>query len=159
MEASIASYVDGISWTLQDIDTVCLNTREFRKILAYTVTLKNKPIKDSFTIVIGNEKSTNLINNNYDRILLINTYHELPHKVDILKDIYAKLKINGCLVVSDRFAEKKGVVRKDCGHEEPTELELLSTLETAGFILISKKDIPKKRHYSHECTIYTFAKK
>lgn len=158
-EVSVSAFVDSIAWTIQDIDTSCLNKTQLNKIVHYTENLKNKTIKDSFEIVIGNENSTKLKDNFYDRILITNTYHELTDKVGMLKDIYSKLKPNGCLVVTERMANKKGEVRKDCNHIMPLESDLLMEFNKAGYHLVTKKNAVTRKHSRHFTTVYTFEKK
>jgi ubiquinone/menaquinone biosynthesis C-methylase UbiE len=140
LEVRYALFVDSIHWTLEDIDTSCLNKNEFEKVKSYYEKLCNKKINSDFTILIGTETSTNLKDNTYDRILLINTYHELSKKAEILAQINTALKSKGKLVIMEKMAKKKGKKRKDCKHIMPFEPDFLIELQAANFKLVSKNE-------------------
>ncbi len=144
MEVQLAFFRPGISWTVQDIDARCLNESEVGRVKAYYETLMDRKIDGSFAIVLGTEDSTRLATAAYDRVLLLNTYHELDHKETMLRDIHRVLRPGGRLVLMERTAAKPGRKRKDCGHLMPVESVLLGELEQSGFRLVSKQTPPKK---------------
>ena len=62
-EVITAAFIDSVDWTIQDIDTLCLNATEFQKVLAYNEKINGKPIIGQFRVVIGEETRTNLPRN------------------------------------------------------------------------------------------------
>jgi predicted methyltransferase len=111
-----------------------------------------RKLTDSFSLVLGIEDSTRLASGAYDRVLLMNTYHELSDKATVLRDIHRVLRAGGRLVVMERMASKPGKTRKDCGHLMPVEDDLLADLERAGFRNVNKAVTPDR----WPRTFYTF---
>lgn len=155
VEVQLSIFTDGITWTLNDIDTGCLNKDEFDKVLHYYESLVNKKIASKFSLVQGTETKTNLQTNFYDRILLINTYHELGNKKIIVDDIYNSLRSKGRLVIMERMANKRNKKRRDCNHIMPYEPDFLEALKASNFLLIDKK-IPANKKSS--MVFYVFEK-
>jgi ubiquinone/menaquinone biosynthesis C-methylase UbiE len=151
-EVQIAIMRDSIDWTLQDIDTNCLNQTEFNKVFNYYEKMKGSPIIGKFSLLVGDETKTNLSENSYDRVLLINVYHELTDKTAILNDIHRALKKNGRLVIMEAVAKKKGQKRRDCHHIRPWEPDFLKELEALHFKFIDRKRQNEKALLS----FYTF---
>lgn len=138
-EVQIAIMRDSIDWTLQDIDSTCLNQVEFNKVFNYYQKMKGSSIIGKFSLILGDETKTNLAEDSYDRVLLINVYHELTDKSAILTDIHRALKKNGRLVIMEFVAKKKGQKRKDCKHIRPWEPDFLKELEALNFKFIDRK--------------------
>ena len=150
LEVRCSIFIDSISWTLQEIDSSCLNKIEFDKVLNYYQTLSNKKAIGNFNLVIGNETSTNLPTNFYDRVLLINVYHELTKQKEIIAEIYKILKSNGKLVIMERVANRKGKKRGDCPHIMTYEPDFLQLLREQKFTLKSNKKVHNLNYYIFE---------
>jgi len=153
-EVITAAFVDGVDWTIQDIDTTCLNQSEFQKVLTYTEKIKGKPIIGKFQVVIGEEKKTNLPRGYYDRIIMANVYHELTDRKSMLIDIYGALNETGVVMVQERMNDKPGKVRKDCGHIGLYEPDFVKEMRTFGYELAGKKTVPNFDQLAY----YTFKK-
>lgn len=138
MEVQLAFFRPGIAWTVQDINAGCLNETEFGKVKSYYEELFHRKINGTFSLVLGTEDSTRLPTAAYDRVLLLNTYHELNEPALMLRDIHRVLRPGGRLVLMERIATKPEQKRKDCNHLMPVESTLLSDLEQAGFRLAHK---------------------
>jgi hypothetical protein len=152
VEVQIAIFVGKIDWTIQDIDTTCLNQRELEKVIDYHEKLMSEPIIGNFEIVVGEPHKTNLKKNFYDRILLSNVYHELTDRKSILIDIIEALSQDGVVVIMERMAKKIGQKRKDCGHVMLWEPDLLAEMKGFGFSYVTKEE------NSFGNTFYTFGK-
>jgi hypothetical protein len=153
VEIQLSLFKDSIEFTLQDIDTSCLNEAEIEKVIAYYETLVGKKITNKLDIVIGTETKTNLENNYYHRVLLLNVYHELSNKKPMLDGIYACLKSKGSLVVMEKMGKRKGKKRHDCNHIMPFEPDFLGEMKASNFLLTSKTTNAKK-----SLTFYVFEK-
>ena len=79
-EVQIAIMNEGIDWTLQEIDSVSLNPQSFKNVLESFEKIIQKPVNEKFSIVIGNLQKTNLLYDTYDRVLLLNVYHEITDR-------------------------------------------------------------------------------
>ena len=77
VEALISLFVDSVNWTLQDIDTSCLNHSEVKKVISYYEEILPKKINSNFEIIIGTELQTNLPRGKFDKVILLNVFHEL----------------------------------------------------------------------------------
>jgi|LakMenE01Jun11ns_1017448.scaffolds.fasta_scaffold9629915_1 hypothetical protein len=154
VEVQISSFVDSVHWTLQDIDTACLNYKNLSQVIDYHEKLINRKLNGSFDIVIGSVSRTNLPSQSYDRILLVNVFHELSAKKPIMLDISNSLRDNGRVVIMERMATKSGQKHGDCGHPKLLESEFIHEMTSYGFELVTKV-IPSKKAAS---TFYTFKK-
>lgn len=123
---------------IEDIDTGCLNEKNFNKVVKWYTAQSNLPVDDSIRFVIGDEKSTHLPKNTFDRAILDLTFHEITYKKEMLDDIKSILKKDGILVIVENISRKPGKKRKDCGHDMPTEKELTQELTQNGFKLYKK---------------------
>ncbi len=151
-EVTISAFVDSINWYLQDIDTTCLNRNNFNKVIAYFEKLKKAPITGSFRLVAGGEKKTNLPSHTFDRVILMNVYHELLYPDSIMQDIRWILKPGGAVVIQGFVARVKGQLHPQCGRPLIWEPEFLATMRRDGYILINKSLVNAK--FLNTC--YTF---
>ncbi len=114
-ELTISTFVDSINWYLEDIDSSCLDGENFNHIRDYFQQLKKSPISGTFRIVIGQEKKTGLPQATFDRVILLNVYHELKYPDAILTEIHGILKPGGILVIQGIVAKEKGQLHPQCG--------------------------------------------
>lgn len=140
-EVEISTFIDSIFWTIQDIDTSCLNFKEFKDVITHHERLKGKLIKANFEIVIGNSGQTNLKKGFYDRIILCYVYHELTDKASVMTDIRQALNDDGVVVIMEDLAKRKGQKRA-CGHTMVWESDFLSEMKEFGFVLKQKQKSP-----------------
>jgi SAM-dependent methyltransferase len=134
----VSVFVDSITWYVQDIDTSCLNTAEFQKVLDHHRKLKKGPINGAFHLVIGDNKKTNLPLYSFDRVLLINVYHELEFRAEILIDIKKILKSDGVLVVMERMGKDRNEIHGDCKMHKLFEPDFISEMESFDYFIESK---------------------
>lgn len=126
---------DSITIYVQDINTNVLSQTNFDKVIKHCKKLK-KPLTNKFYRCIGTEKSTNLPDNTFDKILLILTFHELNFMDEMMSDIYKKLKPTGQLYILDTHCFSKG-------HKNYTADETIEMMKKYNFHLVKKdgKDI------------------
>ncbi len=89
---------DSIIFYAQDIDSINLTQKKIDKIIKRCEKHK-KTITNTFHICIGTEKSTNLPDTTFDKIVLISTFHEFTFVDEMMTDIYRKLKPSGKLYI------------------------------------------------------------
>ena len=153
-ELQISIFNEGIDWTLQDIDSTALNPKNFKQVLHYFENLTQKSINEKFSFVIGNEKKTNLPEDTYNKVLIINTYHEITERASILTDIHHALKKNGRVIVVESMAKKKGQRHAGCHDLKLLEPDFLREMERFNFKFLSKIEGKKRNSRSY----YTFEK-
>ena len=153
LEVRYSLFVDSISWILEEIDSSCLNKTEFERVFNYYQTLANKKVIGNFNIVIGSDTSTNLTPNNYDRVLLINVFHELTKQKEMIAEVYKILKNKGKLVIMERVSNKKGKKRKDCPHIMTCEPDFIKLLTEQKFVLVSKTEVNSLTYFIFEKTM------
>lgn len=151
-EVQLSVFKEGVDWTLQDIDSTVLNPTQFDLVLKYFENIIKKPIKAKFSLVIGNEKKTYLTENTFDKVLIINSYHEITERESILADVHRALKKNGKVVIVESMAKKKGDLHLGCNDLKLFEPDFLKEMEKFNFKFLTKIN-PKK---SNSWSYYTF---
>ena len=151
-EVQFSVFKEGINWTLQDIDSIRLNPKQFDKVLKYFENIIQKPIEANFSFVIGNETKTNLSEDTFDKILIINTYHEITERISILADVRRALKKNGKVIIVESMAKKKGELHQGCNDLKLFEHDFLKEMEEFNFKFINKINPTKGNSWSY----YTF---
>ena len=107
----MATLMENTTFYIQDIDTTCLNNREFNKVIDYYSRQSHKELRkvNSLHYVIGNRGKTNLPENTFDKIYMNATFHALTEPDEMAKDLYERLKSDGSLFVRDGFPTTKEV--------------------------------------------------
>lgn len=149
-EVTISCFIPGINWYLQEIDTFRLY--QFEDVRTHFEKLRQSPIDANFHLVVGTESETNLPQNTFDRILMINVVHEINEREHLMKEIGGLLKSQGKLVIMERMGEKAGQVHGDCKFPKLLESDLLLEMDAYGFQLVNKQIGEKMSHL----VFYTF---
>ena len=134
-----AQYVE---FHLQDINQDLLNVSELQKTIQYFEKQFGRPTNCSFHITIGTPKVTNLPSNYFDKVLLINSFHEFDYQSDRLAECQRILKPNGHLIIEEQLAKYSGELHEGCGKRLFLEEELELLLITYNFEI--KKTISGK---------------
>ncbi len=141
--AMMATLTDSVTYYIQDIDTACLNEKEFDKILNYYTKQSGKSLKErnKFYIVIGGMEQTNLPDNTIDKIYTNGTFHAFSNAESIMKDLHKKLKTNGLIFIREDInfgQEIKYCPDKKCGNQLSSYENFINVLEKSGFRLVEK---------------------
>ena len=137
-EAEISAFTDSIDWYLEDIDSSCLNRQNFNRILKYFTKLKKGPVSGNFHLVIGEENDTHLPGHLFDRIVMVNVYHELDNPGPLLHHVLKLLKPRGELVISEVMARQPGELHADCGKPRLEEHYFLGMMQVFGYKLVEE---------------------
>jgi SAM-dependent methyltransferase len=140
-EAAFATKTDSVTFYLEDIDSSQLNNQQAAFAWNYYSTLRNEPITCNYKIIIGTEKNTNLPNQFFDKILIINSFHEFSDQPQMLNDIAKKLKPNGILYIDETLAKKSGELHIQCKKRIFTNEEMIGIFKENGFTYIDGFDI------------------
>ncbi len=137
-EIWFASQVENLTFYLQDIDPLNCNQDEINYGINYYEKLLQKPISGKFIPIIGTQSKTNLPEEIFDKILIINSLHEFEMPEFILQDIHTGLKSDGKLFIEEQVAKSSGEIHEGCGKRLFTENELVEILNKCGFELIDR---------------------
>lgn len=139
----MSTLLEGTTIYVQDIDSACLNRREFDKVVEYYSRQSKLDLRkrNELKFTLGSSQHTNLPAGYFDHIYSNGTFHHFENPDSILQDLYTKLKPDGDFTVRDSFATTDD---QYCGDRNSTKLlrkeVFLQIMERNGFVLIDKKD-------------------
>lgn len=99
----------------------------------------------NYKMILGDEKSTSLPENSFDKILIINSFHEFTFVTEMLTDIKKKLKPGGILYIDEALPIKQGQLHGICNHPMLTHEETIAVLVKNGFEYINGIDFNYRR--------------
>lgn len=132
-EAAFAAVTDSLHFYLEDIDSAYFNKQQVEFAWNYYRNLLNKPLTSNYKIVLGNEKKTNLPDRIFDKILIINSFHEFTFQKEMLKDISFKLKDDGILYIDESLARHRGQLHGICKKRMYLDEELIAVLKQNNY--------------------------
>lgn len=86
-----------------------------------------------YKLVVGTETATNLPDHLFDKILIINSFHEFTYQKEMLRDIAKKLKPGGILYIDEALARKSGELHSVCNKRIYVDEELINILKENGY--------------------------
>lgn len=95
---------DSVTFVAQDINTKVLNDNTYNKIIKKYSKYRQAPQTNTFEKVIGTMTSSNLPDNKFDELFIINSFHDFDNQDEMLDDIYKKLKPNGRFILLEGFS-------------------------------------------------------
>ena len=137
-EIWFASQVDNLTFYIQDIDEQNCNQEEIKEGVAYFEKLVGKKNTGKFIPIIGTQIATNLPKNTFDKVLIINSFHEFETPEFILEDVHKILKPNGQLFIEEQIAKYAGEIHEGCRKRLFTKNELITVLKKCSFELIDR---------------------
>jgi ubiquinone/menaquinone biosynthesis C-methylase UbiE len=156
-EAAFATSAGKVHFYLEDIDSISLNEVQLSYAWSYYSLLNKSALAADYKIIIGTETSSNLPAEFFDKILIINSFHEFSDKIKMLNDIYSKLKPDGILYIDETLAKKSGELHIQCKKRIFTSDEIIVLLEQNGFIYTGGLQIDfRKTNPGHK--IFAFRK-
>lgn len=136
-EIQISCFIKEITWYLQEIDS--LRLYQFEEVLAYHEDLIGSSIHADFNLVLGTESSTGLPHGIFDRILMLNVFHEIESREGIMLEIYQLLNEDGVLILMERMGKTEGEVHGDCKYPKLMEPNFLQEMNDYGYTLKRKQ--------------------
>lgn len=133
-DAAIGIHRDSLVFYLEDIDSVFISHERLTDAIAAFSKVKGGSIKCQYHWVIGHEKSTTIPDEFVEKVLLIDTYHHIQYRDDMIRDILRILKPNGKLIVMEPVGRKPGQIYKGCFSIIYTPDEIISAFSAHGFI-------------------------
>jgi ubiquinone/menaquinone biosynthesis C-methylase UbiE len=132
-EAAFASVTDSVSFYLEDIDTSKFKQSQADFVWNYYGQLRGRKMTSTYQLILGDEKSTKLPENTFDKILIINSFHEFTYQVEMLEDIKKKLKTGGILYIDEALPKRKGQLHGICNLPMLNAQEMVSFFVKNGF--------------------------
>ena len=139
-EAAYAATTDSVTFYLEDIDSSKFKKSQADFAWNYYGNLRGRPMTSNYKLVLGNERTTSLPENSFDKILIINSFHEFTFKTEMLADIKKKLKPGGVLYIDEALPKKQGQLHGVCNLPMLTADETISFFEKNGFEYINGID-------------------
>jgi ubiquinone/menaquinone biosynthesis C-methylase UbiE len=157
-EAAYAAAADNINFYLEDIDSTHFNQQQAAFAWNYYNTIRAKPMSSTYHLVLGDEKKTNLPDQLFDKVMIINSFHEFTYQKEMLEDISRKLKPGGLLYIDEVLARKSGELHGVCKKRIYLDEELISVLKENGYEYAGGLDM-KFRKSKPVRKIFAFRKK
>lgn len=140
-EAAYAAVSDNLNFYLEDIDSAYFNEKQASFAWKYYDSLCGKPMTSNYRLVLGDEKKTNLPDRLFDKILIINSFHEFTFQKEMLADIKNKLKPGGILFIDETLARRSGELHGVCHKRIYLSEELIAILKETGFEYVDGLDM------------------
>ena len=143
---SAASELKELTFVLVDINPKCLNEKKVNNMISHYSKVKGDSITYRFQIVQNTPDSLHLPLNQFNKVWMLNTLHEIPDQSKMIRDIHAILKTGGEIIVLENPPKKEGQLHGGC--KKPLlSFEKITSLFTAnGFQFSEKLDIIRKRN-------------
>jgi len=140
-EAAYAATSDSLDFWLEDIDSTYFNERQTNFAWKYYDSLRGKAMTSNYHLVLGDEKKTNLPNQTFDKILIINSFHEFSYQKEMLADIRRKLRPGGILYIDETLARETGELHGVCHKRIYLSEELIDILKQNSFEYVDELDL------------------
>ena len=140
-EAAYAAATDSLTFYLEDIDTTYFKKSQTDFAWHYYDSLRIKPMTSQYKMVIGDERSTSLPENVFDKIIIINSFHEFTYPTEMLTDIKKKLKPGGVLYIDEAMPKHPGELHGICKKPMFTNEEMIFLLAKNGFEYVDGLDM------------------
>ncbi|MBC7865051.1 MAG: hypothetical protein IAF38_18905, partial [Bacteroidia bacterium] len=75
-EGAFSLLCDSVTFYSQEIDEKLLNKDKLNKVIKHYSKIKGTPQTNTFNFCIGTEKSSNLPDSTFDKIIMISSFHE-----------------------------------------------------------------------------------
>ena len=139
-EAAYAATTDSITFYLEDIDSSKFKKSQVDFAWSYYSTLRGRPMTCDYKMIFGDERSTSLPENSFDKILVINSFHEFTFQAEMLADIKKKLKPGGILYIDEALPKRRGQLHGICNKPMLTNEETIAIFKKNGFEYVDGVD-------------------
>ena len=139
-EAAYAATTDSVTFYLEDIDSSKFKKSQVEFAWNYYATLRGRPMTSVYKMIIGDERSTSLPENTFDKILVINSFHEFTFQAEMLADIKKKLKPDGILYIDEALPKRPGQLHGICNLPMLNSEEMIAVFANNGFEYVNGLD-------------------
>jgi ubiquinone/menaquinone biosynthesis C-methylase UbiE len=136
--AVLSTFTDHLTMYLEDVDSVVWKQESFDRALSYFSQQADKPpLKSTFYHRIGSQSATGLAHQQFNKVLIIDTYHHLNNRREMISDAVKLLKPEGKIIILEALARKSGDVHQGCKTPIYFEDEIVSQLQELNMKLLS----------------------
>jgi len=139
-EAALAAVTDSVLFYLEDIDSIKFTKEQTAFAWNYYATLRGRPMTSNYKMILGDEKSTSLPENVFDKILIINSFHEFTFPTEMLADIKKKLKPGGILYIDEALPKRHGQLHGICNMPMLSSDQMIQLFSKNGFEYVDGLD-------------------
>ena len=139
-ESAFAAVTDSVLFYLEDIDSTKFTKEQTAFAWNYYASIRGKPMTSNYKMILGDEKSTSLPENVFDKILIINSFHEFTFATEMLADIKKKLKTGGILYIDEALPKRQGQLHAICNLPMLTSDEMIELFSKNGLEYINGID-------------------
>ncbi|MGZ3866361.1 MAG: tetratricopeptide repeat protein [Bacteroidia bacterium] len=144
----LSTIYDSLTLYAEDVSKKELSEKKFQKTISYYGKRRKTKQTNRFVRIMGSYTSTNLPDGIFDKILLIDAFHDFTKKDDMINDIAKKLKPDGKIYVLDGFSFPNDVQVCPDSKQELTILPVeLKRFENHGFYLTKMRGPDYRAHY------------
>lgn len=143
---SAVSELKELTFVLVDINPKCLNEEKVNHMISHYSKVKGDSITYRFQIVQNTPDSLHLPLDQFNKVWMLNTLHEIPDQSKMIKDIHAILKTGGEIIVLENPPKKEGQLHIGCKKPLLPFEKLTSLFIANGFQFSEKIDIIRKRN-------------
>lgn len=154
IEAAFAATTDSVTFYLEDIDSSKFRKEQTEFVWDYYSKLRGRPLTCDYKMILGDEKSTSLPENTFDKILIINSFHEFTFVTEMLIDIKKKLKPGGILYIDEALPKKPGQLHGICNLPMLNSDEMIAVFAKHGFEYVDGLDFNYRQKRSGEENIH-----
>lgn len=140
IEAAFAATTDSVTFYLEDIDSSKFTKKQAEFVWGYYAKLRGKPMTCNYKMILGDEKSTSLPEKIFDKILIINSFHEFTYAAEMLEDIKKKLKPGGLLYIDEALPKRPGQLHGICNLPMLTSDQMIELISKNGFEYVNGLD-------------------
>lgn len=132
--AMFAVLYDSLTIYIQDIDSLCLNAKEWTAVRQYYEGIKGRSLGCDFHLVLGEPQASHLPEASIDKLLVTASYHHFGDPVAMLADLRTKLRPGGRIYLIENVVRKAGKRRpRLCDDPLQTAEGLRQDFERQGF--------------------------
>jgi len=134
-DVALGIKTDSVNFYLEEIDSSYIKDGRLNEAVVAYSKIKTKPITCTYHQTVGSEKGTNLPSDYFDKVLLIDCFHHLAFRNEMIADIKRILKPNGKLIVFEAVARKPGQIFRSCHMVIFTREEIIKSFAKDGLQL------------------------
>jgi ubiquinone/menaquinone biosynthesis C-methylase UbiE len=122
-----------VHFILVDIDSSCLNGAKVNNMITWYENLRGSHFNNSIGFVVNKTDSLYLPLNSKRKLWIFNTLHEIPDKIDLIRQMSSVLQIGGEIIIAELMATKKNTIHQGCKDPLLNEEEIKRLMQDAGF--------------------------
>ncbi|MBI1769970.1 MAG: hypothetical protein HY015_06440 [Bacteroidetes bacterium] len=86
-DAALGVHVDSLHFNLEELDSASIKNGKLKEAITAYSKIKARPITCTYIQTVGSKKSTKLPSDSFDKVLLIDSYHHLDFRDEMIADI------------------------------------------------------------------------